>query len=162
MAEIIFKNICIKNNNADIVVHSAGIDTMHENGKEMMPESYQALIQCGEDNAPMQKPSTQWRDEMLNQYDYIICMGERHKRYIGDYPNVYTLDHFAGCGDIFDPYGYHLDIYIKVAKLLQTTLGILYSKIVAKGENSNDSTSIRPRRVSTKRTGKRISKNKRT
>jgi len=57
-------------------------------------------------------------------------MTRRHKEFVGDFPNVKTLDEFTGCGDVADPYGWPLDTYIEVCKKLQKELGVLYNVLI--------------------------------
>ena len=120
MAEVIFKNLNSKN-----IVKSAGIYA----ADEMTCEAGEALKNCGEKLPRKKMKATQFKPSMLSEFDHIICMTRRHKEYIGDFAHVKTLDDFAGCGDIFDPYGWPLDVYIEVCKKLQGALKVLYNKI---------------------------------
>ena len=130
MAEIIFTNLCQKNGRDDIVIKGAG--TGAQDFECMTPEAHEALKICGEKCSSKPRPSTRWRSDMLKQFDHIICMTNRHAMIIDPdrrRKNVYTLDSVAGCGDIFDPWCYPLEIYIEVCKLLQNALVVLYNKI---------------------------------
>jgi protein-tyrosine-phosphatase len=133
MAQIIFANLCEKNARNDITVFSAGTDALE--GQPITFEAIEALKAVGEKIPPKILTSTRWRKEMLNEFDHIVCMTKRHALKIdpgGIYGHVYTLDSAAGCGDITDPWAYPPDIYIKVCKLLQNALEILYNSICKK------------------------------
>lgn len=124
MAEIIFRNMCIANGRNDTQVSGAGTFAEYE----MTEDAFKALEICGE-LLPCQKlRATQFTAQMIDEYDHVICMTENHAKYVGrQHANVKTLHEFANCGDIFDPYGYPLDIYIEVCKKLQNALGLLYN-----------------------------------
>jgi len=127
MAEVIFRNLCEKHGRKDIEVRGAGTHAECL----MTEEAKKALIKCGEKISERIK-STQFEQRMIDEFNYIICMTRRHKDFIGHHESVMTLDEFTGCGDIFDPYGYPLNTYIKVCKELQTALQVLYNKIIKK------------------------------
>jgi len=122
MAEVIFRNLCEKNGRKDIIVRGAGTYACDE----MTPEAMEALKICGEVVPKKPIRATQFEAGMLSEFDYIICMTRRHVQQIGTRENVKTLDEFAGCGDIFDPYMYPLDVYIEVCKKLQGALKKFY------------------------------------
>lgn len=126
MAEIIFRNICVTNGRNDIQVSGAGTFAEYE----MTENAFKALEICGELLPSERLKATQFVMQMIDEYDHVICMTEKHADFVGrQYINVKTLHEFANCGDIFDPYGYPLDIYIEVCKKLQNALGLLYSKL---------------------------------
>ena len=130
MAEIIFANICKKHKRNDIIIKGAGTDT--ENGLRMSSNAIDALVKCGEKIGKKLKLSTCWDDSMLAEFDHIICMTKHHAHEInpkGNHKNVYTLDDITGCGDIFDPWCYPIDVYIEVCKQLQQSLQILYDRV---------------------------------
>jgi len=121
MAEVIFKNLSGKST----VVRSAGTHA----ADVMTHKAGEALKVCGEKLPRKKMKATQFIPQMIQQFDYVICMTRRHKEIIGNEPNVKTLDELTGSGDIFDPYGWSLDAYIEVCKKLQKELGILYNAI---------------------------------
>jgi len=129
MAEVIFKNLSIKHG-SKITVHGAG--THADVASPMMENAANALRHFGEKNTRQQKGAKQFVFKMLREYDWIICMTREHKRFIGEHPNVKTLDEFSGCGDVFDPWGYSLETYAEVCKQLQVALGALYHTIVGR------------------------------
>ena len=130
MAEVIFANLCKKNGLANVVVRGTG--THAYSGEPMTDEACEALRCCGEKVGKTPHQSTLWREDMLDEFDHIVCMTKSHARYIDPEKkccNVYTLDSVAGCGDIMDPWSYPLETYIDVCKQLQSALEILYNLI---------------------------------
>lgn len=126
MAMVIFQNICIGKGQKNVKVAGAGTHAEFEATKEAV----EALKVCGEKLPRKRLLATQFTERMLCEYDHIICMTQRHADYIGHHhANVKTLHEFADCGDIFDPYGYPLDIYIEVCKKLQNALSVLYNAL---------------------------------
>jgi len=125
MAEIIFGNLCVKNKKTGIVIKSAGT---HAAGL-MTFEAGVALRESGEKLPRRKMKATQFASRMITEYDYIVCMTRKHKQFIGDSPNVKSLDELTGSGDIPDPFGWPLDVYIEVCKKLQKELGLLYNAV---------------------------------
>ena len=121
MAEIIFRNLC----GMGAVIKSAGTHA----ADAMTSKAAEALRACGEKLPRKKMKATQFAPHMVTEFDFIICMTRRHKERIGNFANVKTLDEFAGCGDIFDPFGWPLDTYIEVCKKLQKALEVLYNRI---------------------------------
>jgi len=131
MAEIIFRNICEKHGRKNIIVDSAGTGAAW---KELMtPDAVDALKACGEKVPGGYRENKRWADEMLEQFDHIVCMARSHARAIdfdGKHRNVYTLDKVCGGGDVFDPWCFPLDTYIDVCRRLQEDLEVLYNTII--------------------------------
>ena len=127
MAEVIFKNLCIKNGRKSITVHGAG--TYAEVGRPMMENAAKALRHCGERLTRQQKSAKQIGQKMLDDYNWIICMTQEHKTFIGEYAHVKTLHDFTGCGDVLDPWGYSIETYVAVCKQLQIHLATLYDEV---------------------------------
>jgi len=125
MAEVIFQNLCEKHHRNGVFASGAGTYACDE----MTPEAYEALKICGEKVPRKRIRATQFEPRMTHEFDHIICMTRQHKNFIGNFANVKTLDEYAGCGDIFDPFGYPLDVYIEVCKKLQKALGVLYNAL---------------------------------
>lgn len=126
MAEVIFKNLCYLKVKDKTVVRSAGT---HAAG-DMSLKAWDALKICGEIRPARRMKAVQFEPSMIKEFDYIICMTRKHAEYIGlQYKSVKTLDDFVGCGDIFDPYGHVLEVYVEVCKKLQKALSILYNTI---------------------------------
>ena len=131
MAEVIFANICKKNNRTDIIIKGAG--TGAQPNEFMTHEARTALKLCGEKVGKQKRPSTKWAPEMINDFDHIVCMTKKHVDQIlwgsPNAANVYSLDSAVGCGDICDPYLCSIETYIGVCKQLQKALLLLYDKL---------------------------------
>jgi len=134
MAQVIFTNLCKKNKRTDIVVESAGVNAIE--GADITTEGKTALKDCKEKLPKVHHFARQWTDKMIGYYDYVICMTARHKHAIcagriSPLPiNVTTLDEWAHCGDIEDPWQRGDDIYFAVCKKLQTALKLLYKEVI--------------------------------
>jgi len=136
MAEVIFENLCKKHKRKDITVKSAGVDTI--DGYPMTQTAFEALLHCGEKMGRKQRTSTRFNNDMIENFDYIICMTKAHKNHIiffmeqyGVTPsNVYTLGELVDCPDIADPYMQTLPIYRRTCEDLQAALKKLYEKLV--------------------------------
>ena len=133
MAEVIFANLCKANGRRDVVIRGAG--TNAQPGEFMTDEARETLKRCGETVPAKPRPSTLFIPKMLNQYDYIICMTQKHKQRILDRgvynvrAKIYTLDELTGCGDVDDPFMHPLEEYIRVCKQIQGACPILKDRI---------------------------------
>jgi len=105
MAQVIFANICKKNKQKSVKVEGAGTHT--ELGLPQNAKGVLALVECGEKLGSKQITSRKFSHDLIKKFDHIVCMTYEHKIWIGDCPNVYTLD-----VDIDDPYGGTLDGYV--------------------------------------------------
>lgn len=127
MAEVIFRNLCNARGRNDVLVSGAGTSAM--DGMPMTLEAHEALRICGE-VIDKEMVATRFEPKMVREFDLVITMTSQHARFIGmGYKNVKTLDEYAFCGDIFDPYLCPLGTYVEVCKRLQNALKILYEKL---------------------------------
>ena len=131
MAEIILKsklkNIGIKN----VKVSSAGLNT--EDGLKMSKNSFEALKLMG--YKPYGFKSKRLTEQMIYKSDAVICMTENHKYALGNYLNVYTISQITGLGNIEDPYGGNINVYIKTSHQLEDACNIILEQILnQKGE----------------------------
>jgi protein-tyrosine-phosphatase len=132
MAEIIFSNLCRKNDRLDITADSAGTDAAA--GLPISLESRIALRDCKERVPKILHTARRFTADMFFQYDHIICLTAGHKLVLCGYgtaacSNVRTLDEWVGCGDIADPWGQGVDKYYEVCKKLQSALKLLFKEI---------------------------------
>lgn len=67
--------------------------------------------------------------ELLIKSDVIICMTESQKNRISNFPNVYTIGELTGIGEILDPYGEDLQVYIKSSHQIEDGCNILLGQI---------------------------------
>ncbi len=131
MAEIILKsklkNIGIKN----VKVSSAGLNT--EDGLKMSKNSFEALTLMG--YKPYGFKSKRLTEQMIAKSDAVICMTESHKYALNNYLNVYTISQLTGLGNIEDPYGGNINVYIKTSHQLEDACNIILEQILnQKGE----------------------------
>lgn len=122
MAECIFRHKVKERGYKEVKVASAGL--MCYVGEDMAENARAALKLMGI-KAPKHK-SRQFTLNMVEEYDLIITMTERHKAMIGDYDNVFSIGEFSGENDIPDPYGGDLTVY----KLTAFDLDVALEKII--------------------------------
>ena len=131
MAEIILKNKLKLAGILDVKVKSAGLSTV--DGQKMSKNSFTALKLMG--YKPYGFKSKQLTSQMLKKSDLIICMTESHKIALNGFANVYTVDEITGIGDVLDPYGGNINVYIKTSHQLEDACNIILEKIlIVKGE----------------------------
>jgi len=129
MAQIIFDNLCKRKGRRDIKITSAGLFTI--DGMPQTITAVEALIHCGEKLGRKTIKSTLFKPEMIRKQDYIITMSGEHAKRIGDFEHVKSLNEFTGCGEILDPFGQKIDVYIECCKKLQVALSSLYDILFA-------------------------------
>jgi len=127
MAEVIFKTLLKRNNQQGFEIASAGTYSLP--GLPMTPTAKDALFLRGWDIAEASK-STLFNFDMLDEYDHIITMTQRHKDAIGHYPNVKTLSDFVGGGDVQDPFMSPLEYYLKTCEDLEIRIQDLYQVLM--------------------------------
>ena len=135
MAEIIlkskFKNAGVKG----IRVSSAGLSATE--GAKISKNSAMALKKLGL-NAYGFK-SRQVTAKVLLKSDIVICMTDEHKRYISNFPGVYSIGELTGLGDVPDPYGGDLNEYIRASHKIEDACNIIFEKLLNDKENYNES-----------------------
>ncbi len=128
MAEIILKSklksIGIKN----VKVSSAGLNT--SDGLKMSKNSFEALKLMG--YKPYGFKSKRLTEQMIAKSDAVICMTENHKYALSNYLNVYTISQLTGLGNIEDPYGGNINVYIKTSHQLEDACNIILEQILNK------------------------------
>lgn len=131
MAEIILKNKLKLAGVKGIKVSSAGLSA--NAGDKMSKNSAAALKKLGYKPYGF-KSRAATGAELINS-DAVICMTAEHKRYISNFPNVYTVAEITGGCDIPDPYGGDLNAYIKTSHMLEDACNVILYKIIEKKEN---------------------------
>lgn len=126
MAEIILKNKLKYAGLTNYKVSSAGLST--EDGRLMSRHSLTALKKLGYRSYAFK--SKQATGAMLIKTDLIVCMTADHKRFISNFPNVFTIGELTGLGDVTDPYGGTLEHYIKTSHQLEDACNILLNKLL--------------------------------
>ncbi len=128
MAEIILKNKLKLAGVTGVKVSSAGI--LANAGEKMSKNSALALKQLG--YKPYGFKSKTLDIDLIMKYDVIICMTKSHKAQLNVFKNVYTISELTGLGDISDPYGGDLSVYVKVSHQLEDACNILLNQILSK------------------------------
>ena len=131
MAEVILKNKIKSLGITGVRVSSAGLST--EDGLKMSKNSFEALKLMGYKGYSFK--SRQLTQEMIKKSDFIICMTMSHKQALSMFNNVYTVNELTGVGEITDPYGGNINVYIKTSHQLEDACNVITEKILtAKGE----------------------------
>ncbi|MBO7149654.1 MAG: low molecular weight protein arginine phosphatase [Clostridia bacterium] len=131
MAEIILKSKLKLAGILDVKVKSAGLSTL--DGQKMSQNSFTALKLMG--YKPYGFKSRQLTKQMIDKSDLVLCMTQSHKLALNGYKNVYTIDEVTGIGDILDPYGGNINVYIKTSHQLEDACNIILENILkVKGE----------------------------
>lgn len=132
MAEIILKSKLKLAGILDVKVKSAGLSTF--DGQKMSQNSFTALKLMG--YKPYGFKSRQLTKQMIDKSDLVLCMTNGHKQTLNGYKNVYTIDEVTGRGDILDPYGGNINVYIKTSHQLEDACNIILENILkVKGED---------------------------
>ncbi len=132
MAEIILKTKLKLAGVLDVKVKSAGLSTL--DGQKMSQNSFTALKLMG--YKPYGFKSRQLTKQMLEKSDLVLCMTQTHKNALNGFSNVYTIDEVTGIGDVLDPYGGNINVYIKTSHQLEDACNIVLENILkVKGEN---------------------------
>ncbi len=131
MAEIILKNKLKLAGVTFVKVSSAGL--LANDGEKMSKNSALALKQLG--YKPYGFKSRKLSLDLIMKTDAIICMTKSHKEQLNVFENVYTISELTGVGDILDPYGGDLPLYIKTSHQLEDACNILLNEILTKKEN---------------------------
>ncbi len=132
MAEIILKSKLKLAGILDVKVKSAGLSTF--DGQKMSQNSFTALKLMG--YKPYGFKSRQLTKQMIDKSDLVLCMTDGHKQTLNGYKNVYTIDEVTGIGDILDPYGGNINVYIKTSHQLEDACNIILENILkVKGED---------------------------
>lgn len=141
MAEYILRDRLNKQGYVDEVI-SSGVSTY--NGKPITENSRLALERLGIKGSENHK-SQMFSGDLAETCDLILTMTRAHKAYIPiDIPNMYSLDEYAGVGDISDPYGMNEEVYFKCALKIQEAI----DKILVILKEKNLLTSRRDTKVS--------------
>jgi protein-tyrosine phosphatase len=131
MAEIILKNKLKAMGVEGVRVSSAGLST--NDGLKMSKNSFDALKLMGYKAYGFK--SKQITPQMIKKSDLVLCMTQSHKHALSAFSNVYTIDEVTGVGEIIDPYGGNINVYIKTSHQLEDACNIITEKILtAKGE----------------------------
>ncbi len=126
MAEIILKKKLKLAGIENVKVSSAGLST--ENGLKISRNSLHALKELGYRGYAFK--SRQATGGLLIKSDLIICMTADHKRYVSNFPNVFTVAELTGLGDVPDPYGGRVEDYIRTSHKLEDACNVILNKLI--------------------------------
>lgn len=131
MAEIILKKKIKDAGILGVRVTSAGLSATA--GAPISENSKLALKQAGyKVGAFKSKVAT---PSMVKRSQLVICMTKEHKRYLSGFERVYSMDEVTGVGDIIDPYGGSLQIYMETARQIEMACEIIITELIkVKGE----------------------------
>ncbi len=131
MAEIILKSKIKAMAITGVKVGSAGLSTA--DGLKISKNSFQALKLMGYKAYGFK--SKQLTEQIIKKSDLVLCMSTSHKMALSAYPNVYTLGEVTGVGEVTDPYGGNLNVYIATSHQIEDACNVIIEKILsAKGE----------------------------
>jgi protein-tyrosine phosphatase len=131
MAEIILKNKLKLAGLTDVRVMSAGLCA--DEGQKISKNSQLALKRLGLKSYSFKsRPLTQ---EIMEKTDIVICMTASHKAQLSGFNNVLTMNEITGLGDIIDPYGGDINVYVETMYQIDDACNIILTKIFEqKGE----------------------------
>ncbi len=129
MAEYILRDELKKQGYVAEVI-SSGVSTY--DGKPITENSRLALERLGITDCHNHK-SQMFSGDLAQSCDLILTMTRAHKAYVPiNLPNMYSLDEYAGVGDILDPYGMNEEIYyncaLKIKDAVEKVVEILKKK----------------------------------
>ena len=128
MAEIILKNKFKLADVKNVKVSSAGLYA--NDGDKMSENSFRALKLLG--YKPYGFKSKQITEELVRKSDLILCMTYNHKLAFNGLDKVYTIGEATGQGDISDPYGGDINVYIKTSHQIEDACNIILEQILIK------------------------------
>lgn len=129
MAEAIFNELC---NIDNITAGSAGIAVV-PNSKISKHSAF--LIKQNYNLDISDRKAVQLTYEMLSDYDFILTMTAYMKNMlINNFPNmknkIFSLNEYVGAeGDVLDPYGGDIAVYIKTFNSLKNSISLLIAKL---------------------------------
>lgn len=132
MAEIILKNKFKLAGVKNVKVSSAGLYAT--DGDKMSGNSFRALKLMG--YKPYGFKSRQINEDIIKKSDLILCMTANHKLALMGIKSavnkVYTISEATGLGDISDPYGGDINVYIKTSHQIEDACNFILEQILIK------------------------------
>ena len=126
MAEIIMKNKLKSAGISKVRVSSAGVSAV--DGEKMSKNSFDALKELG--YKPYGFKSKMITEKIVRTADIVVCMTDRHKLFFKGFKNVTTMDELAGLGNVPDPYGQGMDVYLKTAYFISAACEIILTRLI--------------------------------
>ncbi|MBE5756703.1 MAG: low molecular weight protein arginine phosphatase [Clostridiales bacterium] len=125
MAEIILKQKLKWAGIKNVRVSSAGTNTV--DGLPMNENSKKALKLLGIPYRTFK--SKRINETLIEKSTYVICMTDAQKEYLKEFENVFTFNDLTGVGEILDPYGQGLDVYVRTSHQLEDGCNTLMKNI---------------------------------
>ena len=124
MAEAALRKELRRRKIAGYTVSSAGLRA--EEGSTLSPNSAQAL---GEAKIPVNKTfkPKQLTEKTVKGAYLVICMTERHRLALAEYPNVTSFPLLCG-REIPDPYGQDIDVYRVTLRRIRECLPLIIER----------------------------------
>jgi protein-tyrosine-phosphatase len=126
MAEIIMKNKLKNAGVSKVRVTSAGVSAI--DGGKMSANSSSALKELG--YKPYGFKSKPVSEKLIRTADLVICMTAQHKLFFKGFKNVTTMNELAGLGDVPDPYGQGVDVYLNTAYFISAACEIILTRLI--------------------------------
>ncbi len=127
MAQAIMMDALKKHNIENVEVDSFGLYC--EKGDPISSGAKSALLSMDIEFDSESKPLTK---EAVDDADYIICMTSSHKKALEgkvDSKKLFTMNELANKGEIIDPYGQSLEVYLKTADQIKESINVIISKL---------------------------------
>lgn len=130
MAELLLKNKFKESGLVGYRVSSAGLNAFA--GDKISKNSALALKTIGIKSYSFK--SKQASPEILSKADLIITMTSMHKAVLAEYKNVCTFGEITGLGEVIDPYGQGLNVYLETMEQLSQGCDVIIQKLKNIGE----------------------------
>lgn len=130
MAELLLKSKLKENGLTGYRVSSAGLNA--EEGRKISKNSALALKSIGIKSYSFKSKTA--KHEALSKADLIITMTGTHKAVLAEYENVCTFGEITGLGDVIDPYGHDLSVYLQTMNQLALGCDEIIRKLKNIGE----------------------------
>ncbi len=127
MAQAIMMDTLKKHNIENVDVDSFGLYC--NSGDPISKGAKEALLRMDIEFESLSKPLTK---EAVDSADYIICMTSSHKAALKDVVDenkLFTMNELAAKGEIIDPYGQSLEVYIKTSEQIKESIDVIVSKL---------------------------------
>ena len=130
MAELLLKHKLKEKGVTGYRVSSAGLGATE--GHKISKNSMLALKSVGIKSYSFK--SKQATLEMLSKADLIITMTLSHKAVLAECKNVCTFNEITCLGEVIDPYGQDLSVYMQTMEMLSKGCDIIIEKLIEIGE----------------------------
>ncbi len=130
MAELLLKHKLKEKGVTGYRVSSAGLGAI--DGYKISKNSSLALKSIGIKSYAFK--SKQVTVETLSKADIIITMTDTHKAILAEWKNVCTFNEITSLGEVIDPYGQDLSVYLQTMDMLSKGCDIIIQKLIEIGE----------------------------